>query len=50
LRRVAKKGAPIFVSVIGRPALLVTELTRFPQEIELPYFPVVRDTGDYRGG
>lgn len=50
LIRVAKKRAPIFVSVIGLPALLVTELTRFPQEIELPYFPVVRDTGDYRGG
>ncbi len=50
LIRVAKKGAPIFVSVIGRPALLVTELTRFPQEIELPYFPVVRDNGDYCGG
>lgn len=50
LTRVAKKGAPIFVSVIGRPALLVTELTRFPQEIELSYFPVVRDTGNYRGG
>ena len=50
LTRVAKKGAPIFVSVIGRPALLVTELTRFPHEISLPHFPLVRDTGDYYGG
>lgn len=50
LIRVAKKGAPIFVSVIGRPALLVTELVRFPQEIELEIFPRIRDTGDYYGG
>lgn len=50
LTRVAKKGAPIFVSVIGRPAVLATELIRFPQEIELPFFPILRDTGDYRGG
>jgi ubiquinone/menaquinone biosynthesis C-methylase UbiE len=50
LIRVAKKGAPIFVSVIGRPALLVTELVHFPQEIELDIFPRIRDTGDYYGG
>ena len=50
LTRVAKKGAPIFVSVIGRPALLVTELTRFPHEISLSHFPILRDTGDYYGG
>jgi ubiquinone/menaquinone biosynthesis C-methylase UbiE len=50
LTRVATKEAPIFVSVIGRPALLATELTRLPHEIELPFFPTMRDTGDYRGG
>jgi len=50
LIRVAKEGAPLFVSVIGRIALLVTELVRFPHEIELEYFPKARDTGDYDGG
>ena len=33
LIRVAKKGAPMFVSVIGQIALLVSELVRFPHEI-----------------
>jgi SAM-dependent methyltransferase len=50
LLRVAKKRAPIFVSVIGRPAVLVTELVRLPHEIELDIFPKMRDTGDYHGG
>jgi SAM-dependent methyltransferase len=50
LIRVAKRGAPLFVSVIGRIALLVTELVRFPQEIELEMFPRARDTEDYHGG
>jgi ubiquinone/menaquinone biosynthesis C-methylase UbiE len=50
LARVAKRGSPIFVSVIGQLALLVTELVRFPQEIELDIFPRIRDTGDYYGG
>lgn len=50
LIRVAKKGAPIFVSVIGRIALLVTELVRLPREMELDIFPKMRDTGDYCGG
>jgi len=50
LARVAKKSAPVFVSVIGRPAVLVTELIRLPHEIELEIFPRLRDTGDYYGG
>ena len=50
LIRVAKKGAPIFVSVIGRMAVLVVELVRLPHEIELDFFPKMRDTGDYYGG
>jgi 2-polyprenyl-3-methyl-5-hydroxy-6-metoxy-1,4-benzoquinol methylase len=50
LIRVAKKEAPIFVSVIGRTAVLVTELVRLPHEIELEVFPRIRDTGDYHGG
>jgi SAM-dependent methyltransferase len=50
LMRVAKKGSPIFVSVIGRLGVLVTELVRLPEEIELEIFPRIRDTGDYYGG
>ncbi len=50
LIRVSKKGTPIFVSVIGRIALLVTELTHFPDEITLEIFPRIRDSGDYVGG
>jgi len=50
LIRVAKNGAPIFVSVIGRLAVLVTELVRLPHEMELAIFPKLRDTGDYYGG
>ena len=50
LARVSKKGAPIFVSVIGRLGVLVNELIRMPKEIELDIFPRVRDTGDYYGG
>lgn len=50
LIRVAKKGVPIFVSVIGRPALLVTQLVDFPEAIELDIFEKSRDTGDYEGG
>jgi len=50
LTRVTKKNAPIFISVIGRLAVLVTELTRFPEEIEVQeIFQTIRDTGDYYG-
>jgi ubiquinone/menaquinone biosynthesis C-methylase UbiE len=50
LIRVAKKNAPIFVSVIGKPALLVSDLVNFPEEIELDIFEKMTDTGDYEGG
>ena len=50
LIRVSKKGSPVFVSVIGRSAVLVNELIRLPEEIELEIFPRIRDTGDYYGG
>lgn len=51
LIRVAKKNAPIFVSVIGRLALMVSALIRFPEEIETKeVFQNIRDKGDYHGG
>jgi ubiquinone/menaquinone biosynthesis C-methylase UbiE len=50
LVRVAKPGAPIAVSVIGRLSLLVVELTLFPHEVELPHFQKILKTGDYLGG
>ncbi len=49
LTRVAKKGAPICVSVIGRLSLLVVQLTLFQHELETPQFKRARDTGDYDG-
>lgn len=51
LIRVAKRNAPILVSAIGRLALLVSALVRFPEEIEnKKIFNGYRDTGDYYGG
>lgn len=50
LIRVAKKGAPVFVSVMGRLSLLIIELMMFQQEIEMPHFKQIRDSGDYEGG
>ena len=50
LVRVAKPGAPVFVSVIARLSQLVKELVLFPEEIELPLFTQIRDSGDYEGG
>ncbi len=49
LIRVTKKGAPLFVSVMGRLSLLVVELTLFQHEIEMPHFKQIRDHGDYKG-
>ncbi len=49
LIRVAKKDAPIFVSVMGRLSLLVFEMTTFQHEIEMPHFKQIRDTGVYTG-
>ena len=48
--RVAKPGAPIFVSVIGRLAVLAVILMEEPHEIELPHFQQILQTGDYIGG
>ncbi|MBE3039875.1 MAG: methyltransferase domain-containing protein, partial [Chloroflexi bacterium] len=50
LVRVAKPGAPIFVSVMSRLSVLVIELILAQFEIELPHFKPMRDTGDYFGG
>ncbi|HSQ18724.1 MAG TPA: class I SAM-dependent methyltransferase [Anaerolineales bacterium] len=49
LIRVAKNGAPVFVSVIGRLSLLIIGLTMFQDELEMPHFTQIRDTGDYEG-
>jgi SAM-dependent methyltransferase len=49
LVRVARHGAPIFVTVIGRMGLHVTELTRFPRELTMPFYRRIRRTGDYAG-
>jgi SAM-dependent methyltransferase len=50
LMRVAKPGVPIFVSVIGRLAVLGVILMEGPHEIELPHFKELLQTGDYFGG
>jgi len=51
LIRVAKKGSLIFVSVIGKLAVLISELVSFPKEIEIKkVFQSIRDTGNYYGG
>ncbi|MBN1437886.1 MAG: methyltransferase domain-containing protein [Anaerolineales bacterium] len=49
LIRVAKKRAPLFVSVMSRLSVQLIELALFPHEIEMPFFKVARDTGDYPG-
>lgn len=49
LVRVAKPGAPIFVSVIGRLAVLVVILIESQIEIDMPHFKLFRDQGDYGG-
>jgi len=50
LVRVAKPGAPIFASVMGRLAVLVVILEGSKQEIGTQHFNLLRDTGDYLGG
>lgn len=49
LIRVAKKGAPIFVSVISRLSVLAKSVREFPDEINQPRFKRYRDSGDYMG-
>lgn len=49
--RVAKENSPIFISVIGRLAVLVGGLVRLPEEIEInELYAKFCDTGDYYGG
>lgn len=50
LVRVAKPGAPIFVSVISRLAVISFELIAAQEEFEMPLFKPLRDCGDYFGG
>ncbi len=50
LVRVAKPEAPIFVSVMSRLAVLVVILMLSQEEIELPHFKQLYETGDYLGG
>ncbi len=49
LVRVAKPGAPIAVSVMSRLSVLVVELTMFPEEVEMPHYQKLLNTGDYLG-
>jgi SAM-dependent methyltransferase len=51
LARVAKKGAPIFVSVVGRYAQFMDPAGRFPEKLDSEpkfYFEALK-TGDYDG-
>ena len=49
LVRVAKPGAPLFVSVIGKLAVLVVVLIESQAELDMPHFDRFRDKGDYLG-
>jgi 2-polyprenyl-3-methyl-5-hydroxy-6-metoxy-1,4-benzoquinol methylase len=50
LVRVVKPGAPIFVSVMGRLAVLVVILMESQHEIGMPHYQHLLETGDYLGG
>ena len=50
LARVAKPGAPIFVSTMSRLGFLVEVLKVSQVELELPHFRQLLETGDYFGG
>jgi 2-polyprenyl-3-methyl-5-hydroxy-6-metoxy-1,4-benzoquinol methylase len=50
LVRVARPGAPLFVSVMGKLGVLVVILMISQHEIKEPHFKLIRDTGDYLGG
>jgi SAM-dependent methyltransferase len=49
LVRVAKRGSPLFISVMSRLGFLAMELRYFQDEVRLPLFAGVRDDGDYLG-
>lgn len=50
LVRVARPGAPLFISVIGRLAVLAVILRESQAEIGMPHFNLLLETGDYFGG
>ncbi len=50
LKRVAKQGAPIFISIMGRLGVLSRSIGEFPEEIGRDFFNAYRDTGTYLGG
>jgi ubiquinone/menaquinone biosynthesis C-methylase UbiE len=51
LIRVAKSNATIFVSVIGRLAILECGLVHWPEDVEIDgLYRKLYETGDYRGG
>ena len=50
LKRVAKKGAPIFISVIGTLAIATQAIWKFPNEVKTSFFRKYMYTGDYFGG
>lgn len=50
LVRVAKPGAPVFVSVMSKMSVFAVILTISWFEINLPHFKTLRETGDYFGG
>jgi 2-polyprenyl-3-methyl-5-hydroxy-6-metoxy-1,4-benzoquinol methylase len=49
LVRVARPGAPIFVSVIGRLAVLAVVLIESQVELDMPHYDIFRNSGDYLG-
>jgi SAM-dependent methyltransferase len=49
LLRVAKPGAPVFCSVMSRLGVFPIELADYQNEIGLPMFKEICDTGDYSG-
>ncbi|PWB51412.1 MAG: class I SAM-dependent methyltransferase [Anaerolineales bacterium] len=49
LVRVVKPGSPLFVSVIGRLAVLVVILIESQVELDMPHFELLRESGDYHG-
>ena len=50
LVKVAKPGAPIFVSVISRFGVIIEILKYEQDEIDMPHFRQLVETGDYFGG
>jgi hypothetical protein len=50
LVRVAKPGAPIFISVISRFGVIIEILKYGQSEIGMSHFQMICETGDYPGG